>query len=142
MQALYIAYGSNLSSERMLQRVPSAQASGPLRLPGYQLTTDKAGRDGTGKANLRPAPGGAAVWGVGWRLDASEWPLLDACERGYARIRVDPEGAPHSAQTYCSTQLSDDPVLAAEYKSFIVAGAREHGLPPDWIELLEALPAR
>jgi gamma-glutamylcyclotransferase (GGCT)/AIG2-like uncharacterized protein YtfP len=141
MQALYFAYGSNLSSGRMLQRVPSAQVTGPLRLPGYRLTTDKAGRDGSGKANLRVAPG-AEVWGVVWRIDPAHWPLLDACERGYERIRVDPEGAADSAWTYLSTQLTNDPVLEAAYKSFILAGAHEHGLPQHWIERLEALPAR
>lgn len=141
MQAVYFAYGSNLASHRMRERVPSARAAGPLFLPGYQITTDKAGRDGTGKANLKARPG-AGVWGVGWQLDPSEWPLLDACERGYARIRVEPAGVTVAVATYVSDRLTADPVLASEYKAIILSGAREHGLPPDWISLLEALPAR
>ena len=141
MQALYFAYGSNLSSARMRERVPSARAAGVARLLGYRLTTDKAGRDGTGKANLTPAAG-EEVWGLVWQLDAAHWPALDACEGGYERIAVDPEPAPARAQTYLSRQLTSDPVLAAAYKRFLVEGAREHGLPAAWIEALEALPAR
>ena len=51
MQALYFAYGSNLFSARMRERVPSAQARGPARLAGHRLTVDKPGRDGTAKAS-------------------------------------------------------------------------------------------
>jgi len=141
MQALYFAYGSNLSRARMQQRVPSAEATGSARLPGYRLTTDKAGRDGTGKVNLRVAAD-AAVWGVVWRIDFAEWPLLDAFERGYERIHVQPEGTASPAQTYLSQQLTEDPVLAVDYKHFLVEGAREQRLPAAWIEELEALPAR
>ena len=141
MQALYFAYGSNLCSSRMRQRVPSAVVAGAARLVGYRLTTDKAGRDGTGKANLRRCAD-TAVWGVVWRLEVAQWPLLDACERGYERIHVNPERITDPAQTYLSQQLTEDPVLATKYKRFLVQGAREHRLPPDWIEQLEALPAR
>ncbi|MBW2267982.1 MAG: gamma-glutamylcyclotransferase [Deltaproteobacteria bacterium] len=141
MQALYFAYGSNLSSARMRQRVPSAVTAGTARLAGYRLTTDKAGRDGTGKANLRRVAG-ESVWGIVWRLDIATWPTLDACERGYERIQITLEGAVVSAQTYLSQRLTDDPVLAADYKRFLVEGAREHRLPPDWISQLEALPTR
>ena len=141
MQALYFAYGSNLSSARMQRRVPSAQSLGLARLNGYRLTTDKAGRDGTGKANLRVAAE-SVVWGVVWQLEHHEWPLLDACERGYARIDVALAGAAPAAQTYLSRQLTDDPVLALAYRDIIVAGAREHALPLAWIEALERMPAR
>ena len=141
MHAVYFAYGSNLLSARMRQRVPSARAAGVARLAGYRLSTDKAGRDGSGKANLR-AEAGASVWGVLWRLDAQEWPLLDACESGYARILVDLEEDGGAAHTYRSEQLTDDPVLSLAYKRWLVEGAREHGLPAAWIAQLEALPAR
>jgi len=139
MQATYFAYGSNLLSSRMRERVPSARAHGIAHLAGWQLTTDKAGRDGTGKANLRPAAQ-AGVWGVVWRIDASEWHQLDACEGGYRRIEV--SLAPCPAQTYVSTRFTSDPVLDVAYKRLLLEGAREHGLPAAWIAQLEALPAR
>lgn len=139
MQALYFAYGSNLLSSRMQARVPSARARGTAQLAGYALTTDKAGRDGTAKANLARRDGGR-VWGIVWQLDPDEWPLLDACERGYARRAVALSSG--SAETYLSDRLTDDPVLSLEYKAYLVDGAREQGLPGAWIARLEALPAR
>ena len=143
MQALYFAYGSNLYSQRMRERVPSAAARGVARLDGHRLALDKPGRDGTAKANLRPASG-VSVWGVVWALDAAHWPALDACERGYRRIEVtvrlgDVETA---AATYASELCTESPFPSRAYKRFLVEGAREHGLPPHWVDLLEALPAQ
>jgi gamma-glutamylcyclotransferase len=144
MQTLYFAYGSNLSSRRMRARVEKARAVGRGLLPGHRLTTDKRGADGSGKANLCPDPLGS-VWGVLYRIPGSAWRTLDACEPGYLRRQVVIVGARRQrlrAETYASELLTDDPVLTQSYKSFLVDGAREHGLPEDWIAALQALPAR
>jgi gamma-glutamylcyclotransferase (GGCT)/AIG2-like uncharacterized protein YtfP len=142
MHALYFAYGSNLSSPRMRERVPSARSRGVARLDGLRLALDKPGRDGTAKANLRPEPGGS-VWGVVWALDPGHWPALDACERGYRRVEVAVSlaGASTAVATYVSELRTDVPVPSRAYKRFLVDGAREHGLPAHWVALLEALPA-
>jgi gamma-glutamylcyclotransferase (GGCT)/AIG2-like uncharacterized protein YtfP len=144
MQTLYFAYGSNLCSGRMRTRVAGAVTRGRARLPGRRLTTDKLGRDGSGKANLR-ADASAAVWGVLYAIDSAYWPALDACERGYARVGVAVElddGETLRAETYVSEAFTDDPVPRASYKRLIVEGAREHGLPADYIATLEALPEK
>ena len=144
MHAVYFAYGSNLLSSRMRERVPSAEPRGPARLADHRLTTDKRGRDGTGKANLRPGPG-ECVWGVVWRLDAGDWERLDAIEIGYRRVAVDLVGSGGErirAETYISDRLTDDPVLDPAYKRCLVDGARAHGPPGDWVRRLEALPER
>ena len=144
MQATYFAYGSNLLMSRMQGRVPSARACGPARLRAHRLTTDKRGRDGTGKANLRHAPG-QFVWGVLWSLDSEDWARLDAAEGDYRRIAVCVENAAGErvqTQTYRSDRLTEDPALAPAYKRCIVDGAREHDLPEAWVRLLEALPER
>ena len=144
MQALYFAYGSNLVVRRMSGRVPSARPLGVASLRGYRLTFDKRGRDGSGKANLR-AEDGATVWGALYQLDASHWKFLDACERGYTRLTVQAalgRAAPAEAQTYRSDLLTDEPVLFASYKQLLVDGAREHGLPEEWIRFLLALPEK
>ena len=49
-------------------------------------------------------------------------------------------GATRTAETYRSYQLTTLPTRA-DYKRWIVEGAREHDPPPEWITLLEALPA-
>jgi gamma-glutamylcyclotransferase (GGCT)/AIG2-like uncharacterized protein YtfP len=144
MQTLYFAYGSNLSPERMRARVPSARALGPARLAGQRLTTDKPGRDGSGKANLRP-DAGAEVWGALYAIDPAHWPELDRCEGGYARVParvVGPDGGSRSAWTYRSELVADDPLPFTWYKQLMLDGARAHGLPREWIAFLEALPAQ
>ena len=143
MPTLYFAYGSNLRAARLRERVPSAVPRGVARLDGFRLTLDKRGADGSAKANLAPAAR-ERVFGVVYALDARHWPDLDRCEPGYERFeaRVDQDGARIAVQTYRSALVTDDPVAHAWYKHLIVEGAREHGLPAEWVALLEALPTR
>lgn len=143
MSTLYFAYGSNLSSARMRERVASARALCVARIAGYRLALDKRGADGSGKANLAPARG-AGVWGVVYSIDLEHWPQLDACEPGYHRVEVavwTPQRT-LAAQTYRARILTGDPVAFDWYKRLILEGAREHRLPPAWLETLGALPER
>jgi len=142
MQPLYFAYGSNLCPDRMRERIPSARAHARARLPGHRLTTDKLGRDGSGKANVT-ADVAASVWGVLYAVDAAHWTRLDRYEPGYARIEVAVEtitGDRLWAETYRAEVLSAAVLPFASYKRLIVEGARHHGLPTDYVALLEALP--
>jgi hypothetical protein len=141
LTVVYFAYGSNLHSARMRSRVPRARALGAARLPHARLVCNKLGRDGSPKANFEPTPS-AHVWGVLWGLPEQAWEALDRAEAGYERIEVEVEqdGATRAAETYRSQHLTSQPALRADYKRWIVQGALEHGLPSDWITLLEALP--
>jgi hypothetical protein len=56
-------------------------------------------------------------------------------------VTVRAETGPLAATTYASALRGARPVLDAGYKALIVAGAREHGLPAEWLAWLEALPA-
>ena len=141
--ALYFAYGSNLVVARMRERVPSARPLGRARLDGRRLCFDKRGRDGSGKANLRPHAT-SHVWGALYSLDPNDWPALDACERGYARVEVEvvtDAGERLTAETYVARVHTDLPVAFDWYKALLVAGAREHDLPEDYVALLASLPA-
>ncbi|MDH3686402.1 MAG: gamma-glutamylcyclotransferase [Myxococcales bacterium] len=145
MTHLYFAYGSNLASARLRERVPSAVVRGVARAPGFALRIDKLGADGSAKANLHPAPDPSAeIWGAVYAIDAVDWPGLDACETGYARIEIDVwlGDARTLVQTYSSERLTSDPVPLDWYKRLMVDGAREHGLPDAWCALLSALPSR
>ena len=140
---LYFAYGSNLCATRLRERVPSARERGAARVHGFALRLDKLGADGTAKANLHAATRGE-VWGALYALDREDWPRLDDCERGYARIEIEvvlASGERATAQTYRSDRLTDA-AAAAWYKQLIVDGARAHGLPVEWCDWLDALPAR
>lgn len=141
---LYFAYGSNLKLERMRARVASAQALRIARLFHRQLSLDKRGRDGSGKANVSAAFG-ACVWGVVYRIELADWSTLDRYEPGYARVAVEvqtDEGDWLLAETYVARDLTPDPVPWSWYKRLIVDGAREHGLPPAYVAQLLALPER
>ena len=143
MQALYFAYGSNLASRRMQDRVPGARPRGRARLAGWRLVADKPGRDGSAKLNVVPDPEGC-VWGALWELAAADLARLDGYEGGYARreVTVDSDAGPVAATTYASELRGASSGLAREYKAFALEGAGEHGLPPRWVALLESLPER
>lgn len=47
----YFAYGSNMLTERLIARTPSARPVGTSLLPGHRLTFHKRGRDGSGKCD-------------------------------------------------------------------------------------------
>ena len=141
--ALYFAYGSNLSPARMRERIAGAEPLGAARLVGFCLRLDKRGADGSGKANLGD-DASQSVWGALYRIDASDWPRLDAFEPGYERIAVEVEwrGAAQAAETYRSHRLTEHAVPFAWYKRLLVEGARAHALPEAWIRRLESLPER
>ena len=49
---IYYAYGSNMSSARLVERVPGARTLGPAQLEQWRLLCTKPGADGSGKVNL------------------------------------------------------------------------------------------
>jgi gamma-glutamylcyclotransferase (GGCT)/AIG2-like uncharacterized protein YtfP len=142
--SLYFAYGSNLKLERMRARVPSARVLGRGQLRNRRLSLDKRGRDGSGKANI-PREAGACVWGVLYAIDPAHWEDLDRYEDGYARMAVEvvtDEGEATTADTYVARSLTRQAVAFDWYKELVVEGAREHGLPSDYVAALEQLPAK
>ncbi len=142
MQTLYFAYGSNLASRRLLRRVPGARARGRARLAGFRVVADKPGRDGSAKLNIVPDPA-ASVWGALWELSVADLARLDRHEGGYERalVRVDADAGALDATSYASP-LRGASGLERGYKALVLEGAREHGLPPEWVAFLESLPER
>ena len=144
MNILYFAYGSNLLSGRMRERVPSARREAVAVLDHHRLACNKRGCDGSAKANLVPAAG-HWVWGVLYRIEGAELALLDRFESGYERVVVEvrtASGEARLASTYRSDRITEDPVPFDWYRGMILEGAREQGLPEQYLTLLEALPAK
>jgi gamma-glutamylcyclotransferase (GGCT)/AIG2-like uncharacterized protein YtfP len=144
MSVLYFAYGSNLKEGRMRQRVSSARTEAVAFLDHHRLVCNKRGRDGSAKANLAREPG-HRVWGVLYRIERDHLSLLDGFEMGYERIEVEvctAAGDACRASTYRSDRITRDPIPFAWYRELILEGAREHGLPEEYLKLLEALPSR
>ena len=138
----YFAYGSNMSSRRLSERISGVQPLGPGHLDGSRMICNKPGRDGSGKANLVAEPGGK-VWGVLYRLSAHQWTALDAFEGGYVRriyrVRLVSQERVN-AQTYVWGPSKSPALLPFKwYRDLLVEGAREHGLPTDYVEMLRSL---
>jgi hypothetical protein len=143
MQTLYFAYGSNLASRRLQDRVPGARARGRARLAGWRLVADKPGRDGSAKVNIVRDPG-TFVWGALWELALPDLARLDRHEGGYERfeVMVNADAGAVAATTYLSRLHGAQPGLERGYKELILEGAREQRLPPEWVAFLESLPER
>lgn len=141
----YFAYGSNMLTERLRARVRSARPVGAARLPGMTLSFAKRGRDLSGKAMIATAEDTALpLHGVLFEIDAAEIAVLDGFEGpGYARatLSVTAGGTPVAAQVYVPMPDHIDAALLPFdwYLELILAGGRQHGLPPHWIGALAAM---
>ncbi len=141
----YFAYGSNMLSRRLLARVP-AQPIGPAVLIGHELRWHKVGSDASGKCDVVPSrTAGQMVHGVLYRMAAEHKPLLDQIEglgQGYDErqtVLQGPQGLVR-AWYYSATHIDAGLRPFDWYKAFVVDGAREHGLPADYIAALHAMP--
>lgn len=140
----YFAYGSNMSSLRLLARVPSARMIAVGHLAGYQMSFRKHSHDGSSKCTLEQKKG-SSVLGVVYKIPADQRYTLDRIEGqgfGYAVSDVDimlQSGDYVRAFTYVGTDLTDDLKPYAWYKYHVMAGAREHGLTEQYIRSIEAV---
>lgn len=145
---LNFAYGSNMLTARLRERVASARPLGTACLSGFSLRWHKVSVDGSGKCDLvEDATPGACAWGVVFAIESAQMGALNKAEglgNGYAsrEVSVMLGGVTLVAQAYVATQ-SDAAYLPYDwYKALVVAGAREHELPPDYVTLLEAQPCK
>lgn len=139
----YLAYGSNLWPPRLAARVTILATLGPVALPGQALAFTKRGADGSGKCHLVRMPAGTA-WGVVYRMPAQDKPVLDRIEgvgHGYEVVQVDL--ANHGACfVYQALATALDMRLEPFdwYRDYVLAGARHHRLPSDYIEVIARTP--
>lgn len=140
--AYYFAYGSNMDTKQMQNRLESADltAFGVAKLKGWRLVFDKISRDGTGKANLREDEQGE-VWGVVYQVTDEQIEKLDGFEKGYSRKITEVVMDDHDTRLVVITYISEkrDPKLhpSREYLTKIIKGASEHQLPEEYILQIE-----
>ena len=145
----YFAYGSNMSTERLYRRTPSAVSLGRARLPRYALRWHKLGRDGSGKCNIEPTGvPRESVWGVLYEIDFAEKRALDTVEGlgvGYNEqvVSLETNAGVTQALTYTARPDQIDPMLRPLlwYKTHVLRGAREHGLPDEYVQRIAAVMA-
>jgi hypothetical protein len=103
--------------------------------------------DGSGKCDAFATGNNAdVVWGVLFEIDSTHKPALDEAEglnHGYAEkvVTVNWNSQAVDAHIYYATDIDASLKIYHWYKAFVVAGAREHGLPDDYVSHLDAAPA-
>lgn len=142
----YLAYGSNLHPLRLRERVPSARPAGVVQLPAMALRFHKRSDDGSGKCDLIRADPSALSFAAIYTLDAAEKPLLDVVEglgAGYELSWIDCrlDGRNCRAFAYAASRSHVDPQLRpyAWYRELVLAGARFHCLPEDYVAAIAAI---
>lgn len=132
MTCLYFAYGSNLLTQRLTARCPSARPLGRATLDDHHVEFAKfSSVDGSGKATILPATGQTAH-GVLFRMHTDDLSTLDAIEgvgHGYHRldrIQVRLEGEVALASTYIASAPTAQLRPLDWYLALILAGGRQH----------------
>jgi gamma-glutamylcyclotransferase len=142
----YFAYGSNMLTERLRNRVPSVRPISSVILSGYDLRWHKSSTDGSGKCDITRSPA-KMVHGVLFEMNDAHLGKLDAAEglgHGYHHHWVAVQqinGASVLALSYAADQSQIDPILKPYdwYHSLVVDGARHHSLPDEYISKLGAV---
>jgi gamma-glutamylcyclotransferase (GGCT)/AIG2-like uncharacterized protein YtfP len=148
----YFAYGSNMCSGRLRDRVPCDFVA-VAKLTAYRLRFHKLSmKDGSSKGDaFYTGFATDEVWGVVFDVPASKKAVLDAFEGlgyGYEDVGVVvtlPTGERLPVRTYVA-----DPEFIREglgpyswYKAYVLAGAVEHGLPLEYVAgAIESVVAR
>jgi len=145
---LYFAYGSNMCSRRLLERlgwgrsdVQDLKARRAV-LPNYTLAFEKTTENpGEGLVNARMEKD-SRIEGVLYRLPALALSFIEQNERGYLRreVQVQAEGDKKmvGAQTYFAESVADGLTPTTEYLKTLIDGAVEHSLSDAYISGLKA----
>ncbi|MEQ1638551.1 MAG: gamma-glutamylcyclotransferase family protein [Methylococcales bacterium] len=139
----YFAYGSNMFTRRLIERVPSARAIGIGKLTGHHLQWHKKSTDGSAKCDIEIAElTEQIVWGVLFSIDPSEKGHLDKAEGlgyGYEEktVSISTETTVVEAITYYATKIDNTLPVYDWYKAFVLAGAEEHDLPFEYLQAIK-----
>ncbi len=144
----YFAYASNMSSEELGAWCPGAEFIAVAKLPEHRLdfTRYSEKRQG-GVADVVPS-GGSEVWGALYELPDEELPTLDRKESAPTAYRheyvdvVTQSGERVRAMTYMVIDKVPTEAPSRDYMDLILRGARERGLPSDYVSALAQIGAR
>ena len=130
-----------MSTVRLRERMPSCKPLGIATLPGHALRFHKRSVDRSGKCTAFATDNEDNVIGVLFSFDPAERALLDRAEgvgNGYEHATVtviNDKGRRRKVLTYLATPDYIDESLKPYgwYKDFVLAGATEHDLPPEYV---------
>ena len=109
------------------------------------LRWHKRSNDGSGKCDIVSVSSPKAhVFGVLYRVAVREKCALDKAEglgQGYTEIDIDVlcEGVRTAAKAYQATDIDHTLKPYSWYQALVVAGAKEHRMPKEYISQLEAV---
>lgn len=144
---LYFAYGSNMSIKRIRSRISSARVVCSGVLPRHALKFHKQGDDNSGKCDVVEVEDSSEVVGVIYDIHTDDKVILDKIEgvgEGYEQKTVavmTGVGLPMKAMMYYATRINADLKPYQWYKEHVLRGAREHGLPAEYIEYINSVEA-
>lgn len=138
----YFAYGHNMGAQAMERACPGHRFLGAAQLPDHRLAfTRRSLRTGTGVADILAAPG-QSVWGALYELDDEHLAAIDEKEgNGWAyerrSVRVRAADGEFEAFAYAVIARDAEHVQPSrEYLQALLDGARERGLPEDYVATL------
>jgi hypothetical protein len=144
----YFAFGSNLATPRLLQRIPAASVHCVATLSEHRLCWRKNGRDRSGKCDIEfTGDAEHLVYGVIYRITHAEKLELDVYECsdfGYDYKAVEvvtPQGEIVEAFTYYALDIDHGQQPFHWYKEHVLRGALEHGFPLHYVEQIRATPS-
>jgi cation transport regulator ChaC len=149
----YFCYGSNMVESMLLKAAPNLEAVSPARIHDWALRFNRSSTTWQGgAADISPQPG-LTVWGRLFRFDGKpEWAGLDRKEGAHSgayerrAIEVEVFESAEASVVWAATYMVPDirrpsneiPPSDAYLKSMLL-GAREGGLPTEYIRFLEWL---
>ena len=135
----YAAYGSNLHPRRLSLRIASARLLGTAFLEDWSLHFHKRSQDGSAKCTIREGGNGVhvAVFQLS-RSDKAELDKIEGVGDGYSELLLDVPGF-GACHSYIAADTHTDTALQPYdwYKELVLAGARLHGFPGDYIAQIE-----
>ena len=146
----YFAFGANLNDDVFRTRRNMQPLEWRVgQVVGYRLRFNLEGRPKgrAAPANIAPQPGDE-VWGVLYRLTRRDMLRLNASEgvpgwRYYPALvqASDRDGHKMNALTLIADGQAQDGNPSLRYITLLRDGARQHGLPPRWIDKLDQVVA-
>jgi cation transport regulator ChaC len=142
----YFAFGANMHDSAFREhRKMRPMEWRPGRIEGYRLRFNLEGRPRgrAAPANIAPDPD-AEVWGVLYKITRKDLVWLDCTEgvpgRRYRQLWTEAEDR-RSDRMLCVTYIAEggaaDGRPSLRYITMLREGARAHGLPEQWVRLLE-----
>jgi gamma-glutamylcyclotransferase len=145
----YFAFGSNMASHRLLQRLPNAKVSGIAQLKKHRLSFRKNHVGESGKCDIELTDNSVdVVIGVVYQISEDDRLILDQYEglgwvydSKQVEVTMDSKEI-LSAFTYTALDIGTSILPFHWYKEHVLRGAIEHGFPAEYIQFIERFESK